>query len=147
MAHQRDTMKPIPRSDNAYVIRTDFSDDPTWQALRARIGAPVGDFVAYVRFLDDRAYDGASKDEVTRLFGPGGVDHSFVIVADPMTMSHPEHPLLVIDLLDDAHRDFRAVATAVQAIENNLSIANMDFEDFADAVDADGIFRSFRDHR
>jgi hypothetical protein len=31
----------------------------------------------------------------------------------------------------------------IQAIENNLSIANMDFEDFADSVDADGVFRGF----
>ena len=138
-------MTPLPESDNAFVIRTDFSDERAWQAVRARIAAPVGEFVAYVRYLDDRAYDGASKDDVTSLFGPGGVDHSFVIVADARTMSHPEHPLLVIDLFDEAYRDFRAVPTAIQGIENNLSIANMDFEDFADAVDADGVFREFRD--
>lgn len=28
-------------------------------------------------------------------------------------------------------------------IENNLSIANMDFDEFADAVDEDGVFRDF----
>jgi hypothetical protein len=28
-------------------------------------------------------------------------------------------------------------------IENNLSIANMDFEEFAENVDDDGIFRGF----
>jgi hypothetical protein len=28
-------------------------------------------------------------------------------------------------------------------VENNLSIANMDFEEFADAVGPDGIFRGF----
>jgi hypothetical protein len=26
-------------------------------------------------------------------------------------------------------------------VENNLSLANMDFDEFADAVDADGVFR------
>jgi Domain of unknown function (DUF6924) len=31
------------------------------------------------------------------------------------------------------------------SVENNLSIANMDFEDFADATDDDGIFRGFRE--
>jgi hypothetical protein len=28
-------------------------------------------------------------------------------------------------------------------IENNLSLANMDFEEFAEAVDPDGVFRGF----
>ena len=28
-------------------------------------------------------------------------------------------------------------------LENNLSLANMDFDEFADAVDAAGIFRGF----
>jgi hypothetical protein len=30
-------------------------------------------------------------------------------------------------------------------VENNLSVANLDFEDYADRVDADGIFRGFPD--
>jgi hypothetical protein len=42
-------------------------------------------------------------------------------------------------------REFRAIPTAVQSIENNLSIANMDFEDFAEAVDEDGVFRGFQE--
>jgi hypothetical protein len=29
------------------------------------------------------------------------------------------------------------------AVENNLSIANMDYDEFAAAVDEDGIFRDF----
>jgi hypothetical protein len=29
------------------------------------------------------------------------------------------------------------------SVENNLSIANMDFIDFAESVDEDGIFRGF----
>jgi hypothetical protein len=28
-------------------------------------------------------------------------------------------------------------------VENNLTIANMDFDDFAGAVQADGVFRGF----
>jgi hypothetical protein len=137
-------VKPLPDSDDRFVIRTDFSSEQAWQAVRAGIAAPVGEFVACVRYIDDRAYDGASKDEVTALFSPSAADHPFVMLADATTMSHPEHPLLVIDLFDEAFPEFRAVAAAVQSIENNLSIANMDFEEFADAVDTDGIYRGFR---
>ncbi|MDH6214469.1 hypothetical protein M2283_001752 [Streptomyces pseudovenezuelae] len=35
------------------------------------------------------------------------------------------------------------MAAELWSIENNLSGANMDFEEFADAVDDDGVFRGF----
>ena len=40
-------------------------------------------------------------------------------------------------------REFRAVPTSIQSIENNLSLANMDFVEFAESVDPDGVFREF----
>jgi hypothetical protein len=70
-------------------------------------------------------------------------DQGFVIGADDTSMAHVEHPLLVVDLGVEPGREFRAVPAAVQAIENNLSIANVDFAEFAECVDADGVFRSF----
>ena len=65
--------------------------------------------------------------------------------ADRTTFEYPEHPLLVVDLLGEPGRAFRALPEQVQSIENNLSLANMDFEDFADSVGDDGIFRGFPD--
>ena len=35
------------------------------------------------------------------------------------------------------------VAREIGAIQINLSLANMDFEDFSGSVDPDGIFRGF----
>ena len=40
---------------------------------------------------------------------------------------------------------FRCIPAELWSIENNLNIANMDWEEFAEAVGADGIFRGFRD--
>jgi len=40
-------------------------------------------------------------------------------------------------------RAFRCVVTEVASIEVNLSIANMDFHEFADSVGEDGVFRGF----
>lgn len=40
-------------------------------------------------------------------------------------------------------RTFRALPSEVNGIESNLSIANMDWEDFAESVDDDGVFRGF----
>ena len=141
-------MKPLPKSDQALVLRTDFSDDTAWQTVRAAIEAPVRepratiDFFAYVTFIDDPSYRELDTAQIPSLFGPES-NQSFVIVVDRTTIAHPDHPVLILDLFDPAGRTFRALPTAVQAIENNLSIANMDFEEFADAVDQDGVFRGF----
>lgn len=141
-------MKPMPSSDNAPVVRTDFSDESAWQAIRAAILAPVRvpgttfAFGANVAFIDDVAYRDFDSAQLVTLFGDDP-EHSFVVVVDRAAIVHPEHAVLVIDLLEGAGRAFRALPTAVQAIENNLSIANMDFEEFADAVDDDGVFRGF----
>ena len=135
----------LPESEDALVLRTDFSDDDTWEAIRDEVGMPVGvlGFRANVRFVDDRAYDSVPTEEVPGLFRAGS-SHSFVIIADRVTMTHPDHALLVLDLLEESTGgEFRAVPSAVQSIENNLSIGNMDFDDFATAAGDDGVFRGF----
>ena len=128
----------------AIVLRTDFSDQRTWEALRAEIQAPVGEagFLADVEFVDDARYSGLAVAQLFRAFAEHGA-RTFAIVADGMTMTHPEHPLLIVDLYADRGREFRAVPSQIQSIENNLSLANMDFEDFAGAVGTDGVFRGF----
>ena len=138
-------MKPLPSSEYPLVIRTDFSDDATWSAIQRAIQAPVGEegLLANVRFVDDRAYEGAGKDQLLPMLIGAEPWMSFAIIADATTMAAPERPLLVVDVSDEPGRDFRAVPTSIQSIENNLSLANLDFRDFADAVDADGIFRDF----
>jgi hypothetical protein len=40
-------------------------------------------------------------------------------------------------------RTFRSVPQEVEPIVANLSISNMDFFEFADRADADGVFRGF----
>ncbi|MFN8515091.1 MAG: hypothetical protein U0841_21405 [Chloroflexia bacterium] len=44
---------------------------------------------------------------------------------------------------DERGRAFRAILPELWAIDANLSISNMDFFEFADSVDSDGIFRGF----
>jgi hypothetical protein len=133
-------MKPLPTSSDAIVLRTSFSDPATWAMVRAAIAAPVDGFFAYVQFVDDAAYANITKEQVMALFRDRSND-GFVIVADDATMTMAEHPLLIVDLATEPGREFRAVPKAVQAIENNLSITNLDFREFAEAVDPDGVFR------
>jgi hypothetical protein len=59
-------------------------------------------------------------------------------------MSSAEMPLLVIGWgWEDHGRQLRVVAPMLWSIENNLSAVNMDFEEFADSADEDGVFRDF----
>lgn len=138
-------MKPLPESSRALVIRTDFSSDAVWLQVRDLVAAPVGDmgFLADVEFVDDRVYEGASANELLSLLVGGRPRRYFAIIADRTTMTAADHPLLILDAGDEPGRTFRAVPTSIQAIENNLSLANMDFHEFADSVDSDGIFRDF----
>ncbi len=137
-------MKQIPETEYAVVLRTDFSDQATWKTICATILEPVGDFhfLANVEFLDDMQYADITKGQLLELI-PKNYDHSFIIVADQTAISNPDHPLLVVDLYEKSGREFRAIPSQIQGIENNLSIANMDFDEFADSVDADGVFRGF----
>ena len=137
-------MKQIPEPENAPVLRTDFSDQMAWEQIKAEILKPVGifRFLANVEFIDDIDFTTLAKDQLLEII-PMHYKHSFLIVVDRTAISHPEHPLLIIDLFDRSGYEFRAVPGQIQGIENNLSIANMDFEEFADFVDDDGIFRGF----
>ena len=134
-------MKPLPGSDQALVVRTDFSNDAIWNAIVAAIRQPVDGFYASVDFVDDRAFDGLSVEQLMELGRDAA--QSFAIAADRIGMEASEPTLLIVDLLREPGRVFRAIPSQIQSIENNLSIANMDFREFADNVDDDGVFRGF----
>ena len=137
-------MKPLPQTENPLVLRTDFSSEAVWQKICTAIQKPVGifGFRANVEFLDDPQYTGLTKEQLLELV-PKNYLHSFIVVVDQPAISHPDHPLLIVGLYEESGQEFRAIPSQIQGVENNLSIANMDFEEFAEAVDEDGIFRGF----
>jgi hypothetical protein len=137
-------MKHLPQTENPLVLRTDFSNQAAWETIRIAAQKPVGmfGFRANLQFLDEAEYAGLSKDQVLQLI-PDDYNHSFIVIADRIAMRHSEHPVLIVDLFERSGREFRAIPSTVQSIENNLSLANMDFEEFAEAVDDDRIFRGF----
>ena len=74
---------------------------------------------------------------------PASYRLSFVFVVDREAVSNPEFPILVVDLHHQRGRGFRAIPSTIPSIECNLSLANMNFFEFSNAVDADGVFRGF----
>ena len=136
-------MSALPEEEEGgYLIRTDFSDDAAWQATLAAVVARHGIFMGTFHVVDDPANAGASKDEIVRRLGTGFA-HSYIFLVDSVTLTHPERPVLVVDLYERPLSEFRAVPSEVGAIQINLSLANMDFEDFARVAGPDGIFRGF----
>ena len=135
-------MKPLPQTENSLVLRTDFSESAAWSDICAEIQQPVGEFMAYVECVSDPEYEGLQPEQLVSASALGPY-RGYVFVVDRTTLTHPEHPILVVDLHNEPGRTFRVIPAEMWAIENNLSLANMDFDEFADAVDEDGVFRGF----
>jgi len=140
-------VKQLPSIENSLLLRTDFSDDSHWASLCDAVQHPNEDgFKAYVVCLSDPAYDGLTLDQLMALAPMGDQcgEHIFAFVADRATFASPERPVLVVDLYDEPGRTFRVIPREIWGVENNLSLANMDYREFADNADPDGVFRGFR---
>jgi hypothetical protein len=135
-------MKDLPDSENSLVVRTDFLDESAWARICREIEAPVGEFRAYVSYVSDPDFDGLSRSALTSL-GQRGPYRSFMFVVDQVSLTDAEHPILVLDLADKPGQTFRVIPREMWSVENNLSISNMDFSDFAESADSDGVFRGF----
>jgi hypothetical protein len=143
----RTSLKKIPVTKDSPVLRTDFSNEPGWESICASIQEPVGDFSAYVDFISDPDFNGLAVEQLLACVPEDLQDfgHTFMFIVDHIALTHPDHPIQVVDLYTEPGRVFRVIPSEMWAVQNNLSIANMDFEDFFDAADKDGIFRGFPD--
>ncbi|MCM1974564.1 hypothetical protein [Streptomyces sp. G1] len=136
---------PLPHPDDltSLVLRTDFGDEGAWDVVRAVLDAageyPHATYVSDLCFADvdvqalvDEEAAAEEDDQIV-----------YVFLADTTTMGDPGHPVLAVDLSDEPGRTFRVPVQWFPDVAANLSIANMDFADFADAADGSGTFRGF----
>ncbi|MFE7328509.1 DUF6924 domain-containing protein [Streptomyces sp. NPDC057565] len=109
------------------------------------------DFLADLHIVDDPAYRDLAAEEVVAL---APAEDDLLIVADSKALTDPGMPLLAVmttgedeDEEDDGPEqgfdELRVVAAHLLDIENNIAMANMDWEEFVDAADDDGVFRGF----
>lgn len=136
-------MKSLSNSEAPYVVRTYFKNDSDWERISVKFVAnyEMG-FKANLEFLNDKKYEGFTSQDLIN-DGLGDYGHSFIFIADSITIEGEENSLLCIDLLDDIGRTFRVIPTELWGVENNLSISNMDFVEFYDSCDENGVFRGF----
>lgn len=134
----------LPEYDYSLLIRTDFSDDAAWQQVCKSIQTPDPKFgfIANVECINDKAYAGIPPENVESILPPNH-QRRFVFMVDAKTIADPTHPVLVVDLEEQPGRTFRVIPAEAWGPENNLRQANMNFSDFAGALDPDGVFRGF----
>ena len=139
----------------ALLVRTDFADDDAWDQVQEEALQEYGpdSFRASVEPVSDPAWGGAAWETVKAAAPVSDAGPSVLFIADSITFASQDHPILVIDLEDKflsltefpeiADRTpFRCIPPALWSVENNLSIANMDWEDFAGGTDDDGVYRA-----
>jgi len=132
-------MPQLPPTADAPFVRTDFSNDAAWHDLLASVRTESDEgFLANITVVDDPAFQDAALGELAKSVKK----HAVLFVADAVTLSHAERPILCIDP-SAPQNILRVVPSELWGIENNLSLANMDWEEFAGSVDVDGIFRGF----
>jgi hypothetical protein len=112
------------------------------------------EFTAFVEFVDNRSYEGLTAPRLLETL-PAEVNHAVAFLADTKALTHPDRPILVINLYDYVEglndqgkgpqygATFRVVPSEMWSVQNNLTIANMDWEEFAENTGDDGIFRGF----
>ncbi|WP_051813651.1 hypothetical protein [Kitasatospora sp. MBT63] len=136
---------PLPQPDDltSLVLRTDFGDEGSWDALRAALDG--ADEYPHATCVGEPRFAGVDVQALMAEEAAADEDEQIVhlFLADAATMNEPGHPLLAVDLSDEPGRTFRVPARWFPDVSANLSIANMDFADFADAADASGTFRGF----
>jgi hypothetical protein len=132
--------RKIPDTENPLVLRTDFSDERTWKSLCEALQDPEDEFSPELDFVSDPAFDGIAAAELSSLASESSA-HTFAFIVDRTALTQSSNPILAVDLHDKRGRTFRVIASAVGEVANNLSIANMDFDEFAKAVDKDGVYR------
>src|SRR4051812_15373472 len=99
----------IPETEETLLLRTDFTEDAAWEALCAAVQAPVREFRAYVTPISDRAFDGATAQQVVELARDS--DRTFAFIADRVALEHHDHAVLVVDLADEPGRTFRVISS------------------------------------
>jgi hypothetical protein len=135
-------MPTLPRSYGSLLVRTDFTSDAAWWQVSDEAQRENEDgFQAGLDAISDPEFDHASWGSV-KAACPDDPGAAVLFIADSTTLVSPNHPILIVDLLED-RAPFRCIPGELWNVENNLNTANMDWEEFADAAGEDGVFRGF----
>jgi hypothetical protein len=132
----------FPDSEYPLLIRTDFSSNTAWETIKTKVTSPDNEYEAVITFIDDRRFESLALEQLPS-FETEQDKHDFVFIADSLSMHDKENTILCVDLAEDYGKSFRVIPSMLWAVANNLFITNMEFNEFAKAVDVNGIFKGF----
>jgi uncharacterized protein DUF6924 len=121
------------------VFRTDFTNDEAWRVVVDLLIQAQEEFETRTHIVDDRAFEGASPEEVRLSTVASDPRLQVAFMADADTM-RGEHPLLAVTTRDQEREDedeeilpseFRLLPDAVDLVHVNLAIGHMDYWEFA----------------
>lgn len=160
-----ETLPPFPTTEQSPLFRTAFGagTDAQWASLLTALQVPSEEgFLPYITPVDDEGFSLATPQDLFDAARAAKANFAVIFVADARALAEEGFPVIAVDISGlveyDEHfnplplpvgtkaRTFRCVAAELWSPENNLNIANMDWEDFADALDG-GVFRGFPDWR
>ncbi|MFE5924136.1 DUF6924 domain-containing protein [Streptomyces sp. NPDC056468] len=129
----------------ALVVRTDFSDEEAWQVVVEQLAESCAEYERHTHVLDDRAFHGASPEEVVLSTLLGDPRLEVVFLADAAAM-RGEHALLAVSTRDEELDEdddeelgceFRLLPVLVNEMHVNLAIGHLDFWEYAHAAAQD----------
>jgi hypothetical protein len=137
------TALPVPDDLTSLILRTDFTNDTAWDALQAEIDGT--DEYRHATFVSNPAHAGTGVQALVEADASANDEDKliYLFIADTTTMTDDEHPVLAVDLHHEPGRTFRVPPRWYAEVSDNLTIANMDFAEFADSTDVSGTYRGF----
>lgn len=131
------------------ILRTDFSNEPKWNQLCDLVKTPNREFgfEANIEFVNDPQLKSIKPEKITeRLSKQYLNDFDFFFVADKITLEKENFPILCVKISDESNfieGSFRVIPSEIWCVESNLRISNMDFEEFLNSVNSEGVFAGF----
>lgn len=133
----------LPDSKDALIIVSTEIEVQRLDLLKKLITQPYEmGFTAYVSFLENSELAGIEPSDFAN-FEKGDYRFDFAFLIDNQTISDEENTIVCVDLDENSGMSFRVVPSEIWAVENNLTISNMYFEDFKESCGPDNVFRGF----
>lgn len=137
-------MPTLPEGQSL-LVRTHFAADDVWQQIAADAQASHRqadgtEAQAFLTVVDDSEFSDLTPTDLAELI-PSPPPY-YVFVVDRQACEQPEHPVLVLDIAEGvAPASFRVIPSRLAVVENNLSIANLSFDELRSQADPDGVYR------
>jgi hypothetical protein len=137
-----------PPDQNVYplLIRSDYTDEAAWAELLRRLDEPQvsADGVELwfkLTPIEAEFLDGTTAQAQFEMRQQVQAPPGRCYIADSMTMTHPEHPLLVMFADEQSFETCRVIPEALGEVDVNLALGNTFVSDFERSAGPDGIFR------